>query len=62
MTLAAVRGATGMETARRIIRRLMRMTQRLAMKFSLTSLGEKRERTKLSFKEHVVAAPVIGKH
>ena len=60
MTLAAIRGGTAMETARRIIRRLM--TQKLAMKFSLTGLGEKREKTKLSFKEHVVAAPVIGKH
>ena len=57
--LAVIRRSTIMETACRIIRRLM--AQKLDMQCSLTGHGERREHTKISFRAHV-APPVIGKH
>jgi hypothetical protein len=58
VVLLHMHGSTLMETTRRIIRRLM--TKTMACQFSLTGMGEKRTRTKLSFKEHVVSKHVIG--
>ena len=36
------------------------MTRNFALQFSVTGLGDKRQRTKLSFKEHDVCKFVIG--
>lgn len=52
-------GIKPLETTRRVIRRIM--TKELALKFSLTGLGEKRQRCKISFKDHDVGKVVIGK-
>lgn len=57
-TIFSITGSAAVDTARRIIRRLM--SKQLAVQFSLTGLGEKRKATKISFRDHAVAVPVIG--
>lgn len=56
--LAEQRGATPMETTRKVIRRLFSKT--LACQFSLTGLGEKRAHTKVAFRDHVVSNHALG--
>lgn len=57
-TLNRLQGTRPLETSRRVIRRIM--SKELAMKFSLTGLGDKRQKTKLSFKDHPAANIVLG--
>ena len=57
-TLDTLSGATPRETARMIIRKIM--SQGLALQTSLTDLGEKRVRNKISFEDHAIAKPVFG--
>lgn len=56
--LQQLNGVSPMDTTRRIIRRLF--TKSLAESFSLTGLGAKRQKTKISFKDHVVSVSVLG--
>jgi hypothetical protein len=56
--LQQLSGVSPMDTTRRIIRRLF--TKSLAERFSLTGLGAKRQKNKISFKDHIVSVSVIG--
>ena len=58
-TLNQIRGTKALETTRIIIRRIM--TRNLALKFSVSGLGDKRKSTKFSFKGHGLCQHVTSK-